>query len=198
MPTRPVDSQSLSKTRGNQIAAGVLSRARRSTGLSQERFLAAIGEWLGTRPYAQNALSAWEAGERSVPAAVMIAAAEVAKAGGFELSDALDLQAQELPVSLHYLWITARVSLPRRASSAEQRALGDSIISAYNSRLKKPSEVAWSPDGRSAIVSMAAGGYIVDEITESVKDMIKRHVSRGASIVSEREADVAILRTAQL
>lgn len=198
MPERPVDSQSLARTRQNQIAARVLLRARQATGLSQGRFLAAIGERLATRPYAQNALSAWEAGERSVPAAVLLAAVEIARRHGLDLADVITDETEEIPKMVSYLWVTARMSVPRAASSDQRLAFTSSILGAYNSRFKKASEVIWSRDGMSAVVNMAAGGYDAAEIKESVKDMVKRHVAKGAAIAPEHEVTVSIIHTSRL
>ena len=183
----------MSRTGLNKVAGRVLASARAASGLTQTRFLEALSERLGVRPYAQNALSSWEGGDRTVPAAVLIAAAELARPGGFVLTNSIGNEAKELPRMLRYLWVTAEMRLPRVATKTEQKALIASLLSAYNSRFKKTTEVTWSAGGGSAVISMAAGGYETHEITVSVGSMIRRNVAKGAAIVPEHAVDVSIL-----
>jgi transcriptional regulator with XRE-family HTH domain len=198
MPRRPADAVSLAKTQQNQQAARALVAARKAAGHTQQQFLAAISEVLATRPYAQNALSAWESGDRAIPAAVLIAATQIsgrsAATGYATLVDTLPAA----PRSVEYFWVTAELVVPRRVSRVQQNAFIESIVAAYNSRFKKRSEVAWRHDERTAVVSMAAGGYSADEVERSVIDMIKRHVAVGAEIAPQHAVNVRVLGTRRL
>jgi len=152
VPRRPADAESLAKTQQNQQAARVLVAARKAAGHTQQQFLAAISELLATRPYAQNALSAWESGERAIPAAVLIAAAQVSR--GSAPTDFPTL-VESLPAGarlVEYFWVTAEAVIPGPASRAQQDAFAASIVAAYNSRFKKRSEVAWRGDARTVVV----------------------------------------------
>jgi hypothetical protein len=41
-------------------------------------------------------------------------------------------------------------------------------------------------------VSMAAGGYTPAEVEDSVREMIKRHAAKGASIAPEHRVEVQV------
>ena len=94
MPSKPYDSteHNVTESRQNRIAARIMARARKAADMSQTEFAAAVAKRLGLPSLAQGSLSGWEIHARTVPAAALIAAAEVARASGFDLGDALNAE----------------------------------------------------------------------------------------------------------
>ena len=91
MPNKPYDSteHNVTESRQNRIAGRILTRARKAADMSQTEFAAAVARRLGLPSLAQGSLSGWEIHARTVPAAALIAAAEVARAQGFDLAQAI-------------------------------------------------------------------------------------------------------------
>jgi transcriptional regulator with XRE-family HTH domain len=89
MPIKNDDSK-VAESRQNRIAGRILLRARRSTDMTQTEFATAIARRLGLGTIGQSALSGWETSIRGVPAAALIAAAELARARGFDLSEIIN------------------------------------------------------------------------------------------------------------
>lgn len=197
MSRRDMAALRLAASRENQVAAKIISRARGVTGMNQAEFAEAIADRLAVPRYGQAALSGWETGKRPAPAAVMIAAASIAKDEGLEMAAVIEKQIEEIarmPVPFFY-WVTAQMTLGRRlASPQQQEAFRRSIIGADNSRFKKQSEVAWRDD-HTAVVSMAAAGGTIQEVREAVINMVKRHAVKAAKIAPEHEVGVAVLGT---
>ena len=92
MPSKPYDSteHNVTESRQNRIAGRILTRARKASDMSQTEFAAAIAKRLGLPSLAQGSLSGWEIHSRTVPAAALIAAAEVARSHGFDLGEAVN------------------------------------------------------------------------------------------------------------
>lgn len=91
MPTKnDPDQIKMALSRQNRIAGRILLRARQSSDMNQTEFAAAIAKRLGLGNIGQSALSGWETSIRGVPAAALIAAAELARVRGFNLSDVID------------------------------------------------------------------------------------------------------------
>ena len=85
MPKRPEDTPPIADSPQNLIAGRALRRARDLIEVNQEDFGKAIGQRLRVAAYGQSAVSDWETGNRQVPAAALIAAAEVARVDPCEL-----------------------------------------------------------------------------------------------------------------
>ena len=85
MPNRPDDTLPIADTPLNRAAGKALRRARDLVQMNQEEFGKALGRRLGVAPYGQSAVSDWETGNRQVPAAALVAAAQVARVDLSEL-----------------------------------------------------------------------------------------------------------------
>ena len=94
MPSKPYDSteHNVADSKQNRAAGRILVRARKAADMSQTDFAGAIAKRLGLPSLAQGSYSGWEIHARSVPAAALIAAAEVARGSGFVLCDAIDAE----------------------------------------------------------------------------------------------------------
>ena len=92
MPAKPYDpsEHNVAESRQNRIAGKLLARARQASGMSQTEFASAVAKRLGLPSLAQGSLSGWEIHSRTVPAAAIIAAAEVARTHGFNLGQKID------------------------------------------------------------------------------------------------------------
>lgn len=94
MPSKPYDTteHNVAASRQNKAAGRILVRARGATEMSQTDFATAIAKRLGLPSLAQGSYSGWEVHSRTVPAAVLIAAAELARPQGFVLCDAIEAE----------------------------------------------------------------------------------------------------------
>ena len=94
MPARSFDTEAhnVARSRQNRVAGRILLRARQATDMTQGEFAAAIAKRLGIPSFGQPALSGWETSIRSVPGAALIAAAELARARGFDLADVINAE----------------------------------------------------------------------------------------------------------
>ena len=94
MPSKPYDSteHNVTESRQNRIAGRILTRARKAADMNQTEFAAAVARRLGLPSLAQGSLSGWEIHARTVPAAALIAGAEVARTHGFDLGDAINAE----------------------------------------------------------------------------------------------------------
>lgn len=91
MPVKAdADQIKFSQSRQNRVAGRILLRARQSADMSQTDFASAVAKRLGLSSIGQSALSGWETSIRGVPGAVLIAAAEVARSRGFNLTDVME------------------------------------------------------------------------------------------------------------
>lgn len=101
MPSKPYDSteHNVAESRQNRAAGRILVRARKAADMSQTEFAAAIAKRIGLPSLAQGSYSGWEIHSRTVPAAALIAAAEVARPSGFQLGDAIEAETGPVQVS---------------------------------------------------------------------------------------------------
>lgn len=91
MPTNESkEAHNVAQTRHSKVAGRLLQRARQASGMSQTEFATAIARRLGIPSLGQPALSGWEVSTRAMPAAALIAAAELARAHGFSLGQEID------------------------------------------------------------------------------------------------------------
>jgi transcriptional regulator with XRE-family HTH domain len=120
----------VAKSRQNRIAGRILLHARQSADMNQTDFAASIAKRLGIPSFGQPALSGWETSIRQVPAAAIIAAAEIVRAHGFDLTDAINAeigpatvpQAAKLAVALE-----AMADALKGEASEQVRAAADSL-----------------------------------------------------------------------
>ena len=80
----------------NAKAGLLLRRARTSTDMSQQDFTTPLAKRLGLGALSQSALSDWERGNRQVPCAVVLAAAEVAHVNPADLFKAEEAREQRI------------------------------------------------------------------------------------------------------
>jgi len=101
MPSKPYDSSehNVAESRQNRAAGRILVRARKAADMSQTEFAAAIAKRLGLPSLAQGSYSGWEIHSRTVPAAALIAAGEIARASGFRICDAIEAETGPVVVS---------------------------------------------------------------------------------------------------
>ena len=81
------EEATVAESRQNRIAGRILLRARQSADMNQTDFAQAVAKRIGLGSIGQSALSGWETSVRSVPAAALIAAAELARSHGFDLAE---------------------------------------------------------------------------------------------------------------
>lgn len=88
MPVKDAGESKLAETHQNRVAGRLLQLARKAAGLNQTEFGMALAGRLGAS-FGQSAISGWEISIRAVPAAALIAAAELANDGGVQLAEAI-------------------------------------------------------------------------------------------------------------
>lgn len=59
-----------------------MTTTRRVSGMNQTEFAADVARRMGVDTFSQSALSGWETGQRAMPAAVLMAVAEIARECG--------------------------------------------------------------------------------------------------------------------
>lgn len=90
-----------------------------------------------------------------------------------------------------YFWIGVELKASRAADRGAQQAMVESIGSAYNSQMLKPSEVHWQ-DETTALIFMAAGGMNSRDAERAVVEMVKRHAG-VAGVAAERDIAARVL-----
>jgi|SRR5579859_455859 len=132
MPAKSFDTENhkVAKSRQNRVAGRILLRARQSADMNQTDFAAAIAKRMGIPSFGQPALSGWETSIRSVPAAALIAAAELARSQGFDLSEIIDseLGPATIPQAVKLAAALESIADALKGEAAEQvRAAAESI-----------------------------------------------------------------------
>ena len=66
----------------NRAAGRLLTTTRRVSGMNQAEFAADVARRMGVDAFSPSVLSGWETGQRAMPAAVLMAVAEIARECG--------------------------------------------------------------------------------------------------------------------
>ena len=123
MPVKIDSDVRIAASRQNKTAGILVRRARTAADMPQGDFSKAVARRLGLAALSQSAMSDWERGVRQVPAAAILAAAEVARMDPAELFAAESKRVSETERLLRDIERVAGALTPRQAEKVRSSGI---------------------------------------------------------------------------